>query len=147
MMNMAVTELMESAKCGWPEAHMDSTIMARLTLAANRFAGIENGCRCHDRSRSDGGKSTSALRDEPNVAVYPMDTVADIDRLSQIDVTAGRAGVCVNAIHILRKKVPQIPVFANLTGPVSLATSLVDPLIFYRALIKNKESVHKLMRT
>jgi [methyl-Co(III) methanol-specific corrinoid protein]:coenzyme M methyltransferase len=149
MMNMAVTELMEAAECGWPEAHVDSTKMAQLTLAANRLAGIENVgvpfCMTVEAEAMGARIDLGSQGSEPNVAVYPMDTVADIDRLSQIDVTAGRAGVCVNAVRILRKEAPQTPVFANLTGPVSLATSLVDPLIFYRALIKNKESAHKLM--
>ena len=149
MMNMAVTELMEATECGWPEAHVDSTKMAQLTLAANRLAGIENVgvpfCMTVEAEAMGARIDLGSRWSEPNVAVYPMDTVADIDRLSQIDVTAGRAGVCVNAVRILRKEAPQTPVFANLTGPVSLATSLVDPLIFYRALIKNKEGAHKLM--
>jgi MtaA/CmuA family methyltransferase len=150
MMNMAVTELMDAAECSWPEAHLDSTMMARLTLAANRLAGIENVgvpfCMTVEAEAMGAQIDLGSQGSEPNIAVYPMNSVADTDRLSNIDVTAGRAGVCVNAIRILRKEAPQIPVFANLTGPVSLATSLVDPLIFYRALIKNKESAHKLMR-
>jgi MtaA/CmuA family methyltransferase len=150
MMNMAVTELMETSGCWWPEAHLDSAKMAQLTLAANRLAGVENVgvpfCMTVEAEAMGAHIDLGSRENEPNVAAYPMDTVADIDRLSPMDVTAGRAAACVEAIHILRKEAPQTPVFANLTGPMSLATSLVDPLIFYRALIINKEGAHRLMK-
>jgi [methyl-Co(III) methanol-specific corrinoid protein]:coenzyme M methyltransferase len=125
-------------------------MMARLTLAANRHAGVENVgvpfCMTVEAEAMGAKIDLGSRENEPNVAVYAMDSVADTDRLSRMDVTAGRAAVCTDAIRILRREAPQIPVFANLTGPVSLATSLVDPLLFYRALIKNKEGAHKLMR-
>jgi [methyl-Co(III) methanol-specific corrinoid protein]:coenzyme M methyltransferase len=63
-----------------------------------------------------------------------------------LDPNAGRAKVCVEAVRILHREAPEVPVFANLTGPVSLATSLFEPLMFYRALINNKSAAHDLMK-
>ncbi len=150
MMNMAVIEIMEASECRWPDAHRDPRMMARLTLAANRLAGIENVgipfCMTVEAEAMGAQIDIGSLENEPSVAVYPMDGIADIDRLSILDPGVGRAKVCVDAVRMLRKEVPGTPIFANLTGPVSLATSLIEPLTFYRALINNKEGAHELMK-
>ena len=52
----------------------------------------------------------------------------------------------MTAARILKERAEEVPIIASLTGPVSLATSLVDPLLYYRALRLNKEAVHNLNR-
>jgi [methyl-Co(III) methanol-specific corrinoid protein]:coenzyme M methyltransferase len=150
MMNMTVTEIMEASQCTWPQAHTDPQMMAQLTLAASRLAGIENAgvpfCMTVEAEAMGAAIDIGSLESEPNVAVYPMEHITDFDRLKILDPNAGRAKVCVEAIRILHQEAPDIPVFANLTGPVSLATSLLEPLTFYRALVKNKSAAHDLMK-
>ncbi len=150
MMNMAVTEIMESEGCRWPDAHIDPQGMARLTLVINRIAGVENVgvpfCMTVEAEAMGAPINLGTLETEPNVAAYPMDRITDIDRLKKLDPETGRAKVCVEAVRILKEAVPEVPIFANLTGPISLATSLLEPLTFYRALINNKEAAHELMR-
>ena len=147
---MAVTEIMEASNCRWPDAHRDPHMMARLTLAANRLAGIENVgvpfCMTVEAEAMGAGIDIGSLEGEPNIAVYPMERITDIDRLSRLRPDIGRAKVCVDAVEILRREAPDAPIFANLTGPVSLATSLLEPLTFYRALINEKEAAHELMK-
>ncbi|MBS3909985.1 MAG: MtaA/CmuA family methyltransferase [Actinobacteria bacterium] len=148
MMTMVVTELMEKIECYWPEAHIDAEKMAALTMAANRLAGIENlgvpFCMTVE-AEAMGAEVDLGTKDiEPRVVAYAANSMADMDALSAIDVMSGRAKVCVDAVKILKQKAPDVPVIANLTGPVSLATSLVDPLVYYRALRKDKEAAHAL---
>jgi [methyl-Co(III) methanol-specific corrinoid protein]:coenzyme M methyltransferase len=150
MMTMVVTDVMDAVGSSWPEAHVDSKKMAALTLGANRLAGIENiglpFCMTVE-AEAMGAEVDLGHRDcEPRVIRYVMDTVTDIDRLTSIDVTRGRARVCVDAARILREQAGDVPIIASLTGPVSLATSLVDPLLYYRALRLNKEAAHNLNR-
>ena len=83
---------------------------------------------------------------EPHVTRYVMDTMADTDRLILLDTSAGRAKVCCDAIRILKAKETGLPVVANLNGPASLATSLVDPLLYYRAVRRDKENAHELTK-
>lgn len=150
MMNMAVTEVMESNECRWPDAHLDPQMMAGLTLGSNRLAGIENVgvpfCMTVEAEAMGARIDLGSLEHEPNVSIYPMNSIADIDKLARLDPNIGRTKVCVDAVRILHKEAPDIPLFANLTGPISLATSLLEPLTFYRALITNKEAVHELMK-
>jgi [methyl-Co(III) methanol-specific corrinoid protein]:coenzyme M methyltransferase len=55
---------------------------------------------------------------------------------SHLNVTAG-SRVCIEAIRMLKDKAPHLPI-RQPSGPVSLATSLVDPLLFYRALRRDR---------
>src|SRR3974377_894067 len=102
MMNMAVTELMEAADCGWPKAHVDSTKMAQLTLAANRLAGIENVgvpfCMTVEAEAMGARIDSGSLEKEPSIALSPMQRVTDIDRLTRLDPNTGRANVCTKAV-------------------------------------------------
>ena len=46
----------------------------------------------------------------------------------------------------MKERAPQLPVVANLSGPISLATSVIDPLLYYRALRLDREAAHRLTR-
>jgi hypothetical protein len=61
-------------------------------------------------------------------------------------VKCSRAGVCAEAIRILKKSAPHLPVIANLSGPFSIATSVIDPLLYYRAMRLDMAATHRLTR-
>jgi len=149
MMNMAITELMDATGCAWPEAHQDARLMAQLALAAHRLGGIENVgvpfCMTVEAEAMGGGVDLGARGTEPSIGAYAIARPEETDRLTPLDAGQGRARVCIDAIRILGREAPHTPVIANLTGPVSLATSLLDPMIFYRAVIINKTGAHRLM--
>ncbi|SPF43044.1 Uroporphyrinogen decarboxylase (URO-D) [Syntrophobacter sp. SbD1] len=150
MMTMIVTDVMDAVGCSWPEAHVDSKKMAELTLGANRLAGIENVglpfCMTVEAEAMGAQVELGYRESEPRVTRYAIEKLAEIDQLTPIDLTRGRAKVCVDAAGILKEKAAEVPVIANLIGPVSLATSLVDPLLYYRALRRDKEAAHRLNR-
>jgi [methyl-Co(III) methanol-specific corrinoid protein]:coenzyme M methyltransferase len=150
MMTMIVTEVMDAVECFWPQAHADARKMAELTLGANRLTGIENlglpFCMTVEAEAMGAEVGLGSRESEPHVTAYAMESLADIDRLTSIDVTKGRARVCTDAVRILKEQAPEVPIIANLSGPVSLATSLVDPLLYYRALHRGKEAAHRLNR-
>jgi len=148
MMSMIVTEVMEKGESRWPQAHGDAGLMAELTLAAHRLAGVENlgvpFCMTVEAEAMGAEVDLGSLENEPRVTRYAIDSLAGQDRLTPLSVTEGRARVCVEAVRRLKDDAPDLPVIANLTGPVSLATSLVDPLLYYRALRQDKEAAHRL---
>lgn len=150
MMNMAVTELMDEARIWWPEAHRNPEMMARLALAANRLAGVENVgvpfCMTVEAEAMGARVDMGSRATEPSISDYLIARPEHADRLTPLDPGKGRAQVCVEAVRILKREATGVPVIANLTGPVSLATSLVDPLTYYRALILDKRPAHELMR-
>lgn len=150
MMTMVVTEVMERMECYLPQAHTDAEQMARLTLAAHRLAGIENTgvpfCMTIEAEAMGAEVGLGSLESEPRVTAYAMEGMTELDRLVPFDPSAGRAMVCAEAIRMLQESAPHLPVIANLSGPISLATSLIDPLIYYRAMRKDRAATHLLTR-
>jgi MtaA/CmuA family methyltransferase len=148
MMTMIVTDVMGPSENSWPKAHSSAQGMAALTLAAHTLSGFENlgvpFCMTVEAEGMGAEVDLGTRESEPKVLNYAINTMEEIDRLAALDVSKGRAKVCVDAIRILKERVPHLPVIANVTGPISLATSLVDPLVYYRALIKDKKPAHRL---
>ena len=150
MMSMIVTEVMQQGGSFWPQAHSDAELMAGLTCAANRLAGVENVgvpfCMTVEAEAMGARVDLGSQENEPRVIEYAMEKMTDLDRLTPLDLTRGRVRVCIDAVRLLKFASPEVPIIANLTGPVSLATSLVDPLLYYRALRQDKEAAHRLTR-
>ncbi|TLM80079.1 MAG: uroporphyrinogen decarboxylase, partial [Actinobacteria bacterium] len=57
----------------------------------------------------------------------------------------GRLPVVLAAINLLARHSSGVPVIGNLTGPVSLATSVMDPMKFFRLMRKDRESIHLML--
>lgn len=148
MMTMIVREAMEQLNCYWPEAHCDAALMARLSEGMVELGGIENlgvpFCMTVEAEGMGGPVNLGHPTREPHVTAYALDRLDDLGKLQRLDPGKGRASICCEAVRLLRSRNPELPVIANLTGPVSLATSLVDPLLYYRALRRDPSSVHRL---
>lgn len=149
MMNMIVEDIMDIENVFWPMAHSDSEMMANLTLGMYKNGGFENfgvpfcmtvEAECMGADVYMGTKVT-----EPRVVKYPIESVSNWRELKQIDVNTARAKTVIEAIKILKEKNNDIPIVANLTGPVSLASSLMEPMTYYKELRKKKNEAHEFM--
>lgn len=149
MMNMIVEDIMDIENVFWPMAHSDSEMMANLTLGMYKNGGFENfgvpfcmtvEAECMGADVYMGTKVT-----EPRVVKYPIESVSNWRELKKIDVNTARAKIVIDAIKILKEKNNDIPIVANLTGPVSLASSLMEPMTYYKELRKKKNEAHEFM--
>lgn len=149
MMNMVTKELMEQAGVFWPDAHRDGELMAKLAAAVYEEGCFENyGVPfCMTIEAEDMGAQVVLGTDvyEPHVVGYAIASVSEWQKLSVVDFTQGRAKVVLDAIKILKAKDPDVPVIGNLTGPISVASSLMEPVIYYKELRKKKEDAHRFM--
>ncbi|MDD5823595.1 MAG: MtaA/CmuA family methyltransferase [Firmicutes bacterium] len=150
MMNMITTELMDACNVSWPEAHLDAQMMADLAAANYDQGCFENvGVPFCMTVEAEGMGATVTMGTkvyEPHVTEYPIDTVADWKKLHPMDLNSGRAKVTIDAIRLLKEKNLDAPIIGNLTGPVSTASSLMEPTIFYKELRKNREDAHAFMQ-
>jgi [methyl-Co(III) methanol-specific corrinoid protein]:coenzyme M methyltransferase len=141
---------MEKTDCYLPEAHNDAEMMAKLAIEANRLTSAENiglpFCATVEAEAMGATIELGTKEKRPKITAYALVSVADIDRLLPVDPDKGRAKVCVEAVKIVRQKVPDVAIIANLAGPVSLATSLVDPNIFTEAIQNDKDAAHNLLK-
>ncbi len=149
MMNMISTELMEQAGIKWPEAHMDAKMMADLAAASYEQGCFENVgvpfCMTTEAEAMGAAVTMGTEIYEPHVTGYALEKVEDWEKLSSIIVNEGRCGVTVEAIKLLKEKQLVAPIVGNITGPISIASSLIEPVTFYKALRKQPEQVHALL--
>jgi [methyl-Co(III) methanol-specific corrinoid protein]:coenzyme M methyltransferase len=57
----------------------------------------------------------------------------------------GRVQILLDATYDLARRFPDVPVIGSVTGPVSTAASIVDPMIFLKELRKDASNAHKVM--
>jgi len=60
-------------------------------------------------------------------------------------VREGRIGTVVQAAHYLKKRNPDVPVIASLSGPISTAASVVTPLAFLKELRTRPAEAHRVL--
>ena len=149
MMNMIVEDVMDLTGKTWPEAHNDSLLMADLAAGVYENGGFENFgvpfCMTVEAEAMGAQVNIGTRINEPRVTAYPLQSVEDWKKLQPINVNVGRAKIVTDAITILKARDPDVPVIANLCGPVSLASSLIEPMVYYKELYKKGDKAHEMM--
>jgi len=149
MMNMATVEVMKHVCAPWPDAHVNPQKMSQLALGVSRLTGIENlgvpFCMTVEAESLGARVVMGTLETEPRVAGYPLREVDQWPALKEAASGTARVQTVTEAVSLLARDENGLPVIANLTGPVTLATSLVEPMAFFKAMGKQPEVVHDLL--
>ena len=150
MMNMITEELMKTVQIYLPQAHTDARMMAGLAKAVYEQGCFENYgvpfCMTIEAEELGAGVDLGSSAYEPHVTEYVIGTVSDWEKLSKLDVTKGRAKVVLDALGILKEEGDAVPIVGNLTGPVSTASSVMEPVVFYKELRKKNADAHAFMQ-
>lgn len=150
MMNMIITELMQKAGIMWPEAHTDAKKMADLAMAVYDYGMFENYgvpfCMTIEAEGMGAGVDMGTTKFEPHVIDYIINSVSEYKDIQPLDINSGRAKVTTDAISILKAKDNGAPIVGNLSGPISVASSLMEPVTFYKELRRKRDDAHKFMR-
>lgn len=149
MMNMVTAELMDEVQVYLPEAHTDARKMADLAKAVYEKGCFENYgvpfCMTVEAEEMGAEVDMGSKVYEPHVIEYVIDSVCEFQKLTPVDVTKGRAKVVLDAIRILKEETTGVPIVGNLTGPISTASSVMEPVIFYKELRKKNKEAHEYM--
>lgn len=150
MMNAAIVEVMNATGHTLPEAHHDAALMAALAGDVQAATGFENigvpFCMTVEAEVLGSEIDFGTLACEPKIARERFLSSAAVSFRDPRELLgSGRVRTVANAIHRLAVSHPEQPVIASLTGPVSTAASLVDPMQFLRDLRKDRESAHRLL--
>ncbi len=149
MMNMIIEDVMDITGVKWPEAHSDAEMMAKLTMGVYENGGFENFgvpfCMTVEAEAMGATVGLGTKINEPRVTEYPINSVTEWRNLKNIDMHEGRTKAVLDAIKILKDKEQEVPIIANLVGPVSTASSLMEPTIYYKELRKKPEEAHEFM--
>lgn len=149
MMNMITAELMEAVGICFPEAHTNAMMMADLAAASYEQSCFENyGVPfCMTVEAEDLGAKVDLGTNyyEPHVVEYAITSVNEWERLTAVNNRQGRANVVIEAITLLKAKGNNAPIIGNITGPISVASSLMEPVVFYKELRKTNAKAHEFM--
>lgn len=146
MMNMVTKELQELMDIYLPDAHSDARKMADLVKGIYENGCFENVgvpfCMSIEAEEMGAQIDMGSQIYEPHVIEYPINSVSDYQQLVSIDLNKGRTKVVIEAIKLLKDELDDVPIIGNLTGPISVASSLMEPTNFYKQLKKNNSDAH-----
>ncbi|MDD4779534.1 MAG: uroporphyrinogen decarboxylase family protein [Tissierellia bacterium] len=145
MMNAAVTELLEDIDSNH---NTDLDAMVYTAIKIREVIGFENYgvpfcMTCESEPfgvvLSDGDKKC-----EPRIVEYNSSSLEEIMEKFDSNVLLGtRSQNVIQAIE--RLKNDEVPVIGNVTGPISTATSIVDPLKLFKMLRKEPDISYKFI--
>lgn len=150
MMNAAVTQVMEENGPTLPAAHFDPEGMAELASRIHAATGFENlgvpFCMTVEPEILGSRIDPGTLSCEPKIAEEAFKSCEAVEiRDVKTIVRAGRIATVVQAAHLLKKRHPDVPVIASLSGPISTAAAVVDPLTFLKELRTRPQAAHKVL--
>lgn len=149
MMNLVVSELLEKSNIHFIEAHHNATVMAEIADAVYRENCFENYgvpfCMTVEAEEMGALVDYGDNYCEPHVTHYVIQSVDDWQLLQTPTTKGGRSKVVLDALQILKEKNPEVPVIGNITGPISTASSVMEPVVFYKELRKKNRKAHEMM--
>jgi MtaA/CmuA family methyltransferase len=140
------------ARLGTPlrEAHTDAGKMATLALDIARLSGFEAVgiplCATVEMEMLGCEVELGNSQMEPGTLREPFTSVREVTLPPLASVLhEKRALVLYEAIRRLRESASDLPVIANIAGPVSLAAGLVDPMKLIVELRTKRAETHRLL--
>lgn len=149
MMNMITSELMDKVNIYLPEAHNDARQMAELAKSVYATQCFENYgvpfCMSVEAQSMGAEVDMGNNIFEPHVIDYAINSVSDYKQIKTNDLNQGRENIILQAINILKDETVDVPIIGNLTGPISMASSVMEPVNFYKELRKKNKEAHEYM--
>lgn len=150
MMNAAIVDVMNKTGRTLPDAHHDDKLMAELSHDVYENTGFENFgipfCMTVEAEVLGSSINFGSLECEPKIEkeVFPSTSQVEYRNINEI-LKNGRIETVIQAGYHLSKKYSDVPVIGNLSGPISTAASIVDPMSFLKELRKDRENAHKVI--
>jgi [methyl-Co(III) methanol-specific corrinoid protein]:coenzyme M methyltransferase len=150
MMNAAIVDVMTKTGHTLPEAHFETARMADLATDIHNETGFENigipFCMTVEAEVLGSEIDFGTLACEPKIARELFPSVKDVVfKDVRAMLRSGRISQVAGAAERLNRLHPDQPVIGSLTGPISTAASLVDPMQFLKELRKERESAHRVL--
>lgn len=144
MMSACVTELSDQLGGGH---HSETKAMVSAARKINELIGFENYgvpfCLTAEVEALGASVNLGNNIIEPRVTRYNDEPLEAILENYQVDVNTGRMGVVLEAIRELRNS--RVPVIGNVSGHISTATSVVDPLEMFKMLRRDPDRAARFL--
>ncbi len=142
MMNAAVTEVVEGIK---KNHNSDVDAMVEAAVKVHELTGFENYgvpfCMTIESEPFDVEVDLGSKLVEPRITKYNEDILNNLDEVKVKH--SKRAKIVLEAISRLKNN--EIPVIGNITGPMSVVTSVIEPTDYYKMMRKDKVKAMKFL--
>ncbi len=126
---VGIVEAMEKLNCPWPDSHSDPAKMATLGTSLNKLAGLETAripfCLTVEAEAMGCKVDMGRMDRQPSIREAAFQSTSDV-KITDDFLGRGRVPVVLEAIRILKKEYPDLPVIVGITGPFTLAGHLVE---------------------
>ncbi|MBQ8918717.1 MAG: hypothetical protein IJ056_01220 [Acidaminococcaceae bacterium] len=150
MMNSATVDVMDESQLFFPDVHKSALAMEKLSSTVQQRTGFENFgipyCMTVEAEVLGSSIDFGTRECEPKINNERYAASHDIiEEDPKTLIKKGRIEAIAKAGYEISVKNPDIPVIGSLTGPISTAASVVDPLRFLKELRKDKENAHRAL--
>jgi [methyl-Co(III) methanol-specific corrinoid protein]:coenzyme M methyltransferase len=150
MMNAAVVDVMTANGRAFPEAHSDSELLSLLADDVRNLTGFENFgipfCMTIEPEVLGSEIDLGSISCEPKIKREAFGSAGSVEyRDIPAMLRQGRVETLWNGVSRLKKIDADLPVIGSISGPVSTAASIVDPMIFLKELRKDRENAHRVL--
>lgn len=151
MMSPLTSALLEGHRIDGGEAMSEAGTMALAAELAREATGIENlgvpFCLTVEAEALGAVVSRGSTSVEPLIVQPAIASTSGISSLVTPEPQRDRRmSEVLKAINLLRSRYPQVPIIGNLSGPVTLAASILPCEVFLKLLIKNNEPARRVVR-
>ncbi|MDR0880026.1 MAG: hypothetical protein LBN09_04890 [Clostridioides sp.] len=99
---------------------------------------------CHTtESEAFGSKVVFDAKAGNRIRTPWITTKEDLDKIEKVDISKGRIHEVIEAIKILKEQGEKVCL--DVTGPITVATSVVDNNLFYKLVRKDRSAIEKLL--
>jgi MtaA/CmuA family methyltransferase len=132
----------------FPNAHTDSTLMCLLAKELKKYKK-DTICRVPfcvtvEAEALGGNIKLGDMKNGPRVDSYTFNTIEELASINNIDFEQGRIKEVLEAIKKLNNEGECATL--SVEGPFTILSSIIDPMIFYRGIRKNKEKVDEFLK-
>lgn len=149
MMNSVTKEIIEARGIEFKDAHHDYIAMSKLATDVHDSGYFENFgvpfCMTVEAERFGSKVNFGNNVYEPHVIKYPIESVKDWKQIKKIEFEDSREKVVIDSIKYLKSNNPSVPIIGNITGPISTASSIIEPMNFYKELRKSNIESHEFI--
>lgn len=143
-----IPEAIISAGISFPEAHIDKYRMAALAKALKQYKGdvITRIPFCVTVEAEALGARIKLGNEKagPRVAAYAFNDIEELQKINPINLEAGRIKEVLDCVELLSREGETVAL--SVEGPLTIISSLIDPLEFYKGLRKNPLAVENTLQ-
>ncbi|AZV57045.1 uroporphyrinogen decarboxylase family protein [Clostridium sp. AWRP] len=131
----------------FPEAHTKAELIAKLAIEIKKFYNSTFSmvpfCRTVEAEALGANIKMGDSKIGPRVGKYAFSSIESFNNLKTIDLNKGRIAQVLKSVEVLKQQNERVVL--NVQGPFTIMSSLIDPMLFYRAVRKNRDIVEKFM--